>query len=304
MSELNEDTDRLQRFYFQRFNARGQLVNLDHTLAELLVRRDYPDPVLELLGQMMCAVAMIADGLKWPGSVALQSKGGHLRTSLAEHRHGGLMRAIARPASEDGFELPEDTSIDSLIGDGQLALSLIPAEDDRRSQPYQGLVAWEQDRLADNLRNYFATSEQLDTRFLLYADRQHARGLLLQRLPGGERDDFVHETLQQEFWERVSTRVDGTVPAELLGNSPPALLSRLFRDDSLVLAPAQPLLFACTCNRDKTSGVLRMLGREDMLELLEERGCIEVTCEFCGQLYRYDALETHLELSGNDLTKH
>ena len=49
MNELPDDTDRLQRFYFQRFNARGQLVMLDHTLAELLARRDYPDPVLELV---------------------------------------------------------------------------------------------------------------------------------------------------------------------------------------------------------------------------------------------------------------
>lgn len=305
-----QDADWLQRFYFQRFNARGQLVSLDYTLAELRSRREYPLPVLELLGEMLCAVAMIADGLKWPGSVALQSKGGALRTSVAEHRAGGLLRAIARPATEDGFDLADTATVTELIGAGQLALSLIPPDDDPRSQPYQGLIAWGGPSLAANLSAYFHSSEQLDTHFLLYADGQRARGLLLQKLPAAERQSFFNEDLQQVFWEHVVQRIGATAPSTLLFDSPPEFLSALFLDaskvldTSLVLAPPQPLEFGCTCTEEKTGSVLRMLGRQDVLELLEERGEIEVVCEFCGKIYRYDALRTHLLLEPDGLSKH
>ncbi|MEM6710078.1 MAG: Hsp33 family molecular chaperone HslO [Pseudomonadota bacterium] len=295
--------DWIRRFYFEAFNARGQIVQLDATLAELLARRDYPAAVLELLGQMLAAVAMIADGLKWPGSVALQSKGGALRTTLAEHRPGGLMRAIARPVDEDDWTSIQRASSADLIGDGQLALSLIPADDDRTSQPYQGMVAWEHDGLAANLATYFRASEQLDTRFLLFADRKRARGLLLQRLPGTERDTFVDEETQDSFWRRACERVERAAPESLAFESASRFLNSLFREETLTLAPSTPLSFACTCSREKTGGVLRMLGRDDILELLAERGDIEVTCEFCGLRYHYSSSDT-LELLDETLTRH
>jgi molecular chaperone Hsp33 len=34
-----------------------------------------------------------------------------------------------------------------------------------------------------------------------------------------------------------------------------------------------------------------MLGKEDMTELLRERGSIEVFCEFCNQRYEFDQID-------------
>ena len=37
--------------------------------------------------------------------------------------------------------------------------------------------------------------------------------------------------------------------------------------------------------------MLRTLGREESEGLIAERGLVEVACDFCGALYRYDAVD-------------
>lgn len=304
-------SDHLQRFHFERHAVRGALVRLDDTLGELRRRRAYPDRISAMLGEMLAAVAMIADGLKWPGSVALQSKGnGLIRTTLAEHRPTGLLRAIARSAEDQGplADIPEQqlAGLDAhaLIGGDQLALSLIPPDDDQRSQPYQGLIGWENDSLSANLTTYFRVSEQLETRFTLFASGTQARGLLLQRLPNASTASFVTEAEADDFWVELGLRLQTLAPAELAGTSATGFLSNLFAPENLILAPPRPLRFECTCNQEKTEDILRTLGKPDLLELLEERGEIEVTCEFCGLTYCFDHLATHLLFAEQPGTRH
>ena len=55
-------------------------------------------------------------------------------------------------------------------------------ENDDLSQRYQGVVPLSGERLAECLRGYFESSEQLPTRLWLHATRKGASGLLLQRL--------------------------------------------------------------------------------------------------------------------------
>lgn len=303
--------DQLQRFHFQHHAVRGVLVRLDETLAELKRRRAYPDRIAAMLGEMLAAVAMIADGLKWPGSVALQSKGsGLIRASLAEHRPVGMLRAIARGAEEQPplSELDEAELVGltagELIGGEQLALSLIPADNDNRNQPYQGLVGWQHDTLAANLMDYFAVSEQLETRIVLHADGNTARGLLLQRLPNATDASFVTEAAADDYWVELGLRLATLTPKDWTASDPERLLSNLFAPEPLTLAPVKPLAFQCTCNLQKTEDILRTLGKADLIELLEERGSISVTCEFCGLDYQFDHLATHLLFEQEPTTRH
>ena len=49
--------------------------------------------------------------------------------------------------------------------------------------------------------------------------------------------------------------------------------------------------FACSCSRDRVSTMLKGLGEEEVQGIIDERGSVEVGCEFCGQQYRYDAVD-------------
>ena len=44
------DTDFTQRFIFDENDARGELVSLERSYAEVLAKHPYPEPVAQLLG--------------------------------------------------------------------------------------------------------------------------------------------------------------------------------------------------------------------------------------------------------------
>ena len=92
-----------------------------------------------LLGEMFAAVTMVADNLKFSGAVSLQSQGdGALTRSLAECRDQHYLRGIAHVAADKAETIQSDNLADWL-GNGQLALSLLP-DKSTRMNPYQGLV--------------------------------------------------------------------------------------------------------------------------------------------------------------------
>jgi len=258
-------------------------------LSILNSHQSYPDNVASLLGEMLAAVALVADGIKFNGAVALQSRGpGPLSTVLAECRSRHLLRGIAR--WPEASTLPTTHSLPELLGAGQLALTLIP---DGTAQPYQGIVGLTQGALAGNLERYFADSEQLQTRLLLASSRDSVTGLLLQRLPDADDANEIELDENDAFWieiDRLSAALD---PQVLTQVAPATLLRRLYADHPLTLQPPRTLRFSCTCNRAKTSAALSSLSRGELIELLEEQSEIEVTCEICGEIHRFDSIDIH-----------
>ena len=53
-------SDSLQRFLLEGTPVRGEIVQLDATWRAVLERRDYPEPLETLLGEMMAAGALLS----------------------------------------------------------------------------------------------------------------------------------------------------------------------------------------------------------------------------------------------------
>src|SRR5690606_20386179 len=129
---------------------------------------------------------------------------------------------------------------------GVLAITVDPA----KGQRYQGIVALDGVNLAECLTNYFASSEQLPTRFWLQADGLRARGLLLQQLPA---DRLQEPEERQASWQHVLTLADTLQAEELLGLDNETLLHRLYHQESLRLFEPAPLQFRCSCSRERSA---------------------------------------------------
>ena len=284
--------DVLFRFNFADLPIRGQWVRLQASLHAAGQFRAYPRQASNLLGQMLASVAMIADNLKFSGAVALQSQGnGALRRSLAECRRHTDLRGIIHLTDDASFP-PSHQDIGAWLGQGQLAITLLPDEE-TGMQPYQGLVALDHGDLAKCLEEYFARSEQLDTR-LFFAGRterdaeQSVTGLLLQRLPIHPDASDAERDAAQDAWETLTALAATVTDAELAALDAPTLLHRLFHEYPCTLQTAKRLQYQCTCTQDRTDHTLMMLGEDDVQALLIERGEITVDCEFCGKRYRYE----------------
>jgi molecular chaperone Hsp33 len=77
----------------------------------------------------------------------------------------------------------------------------------------------------------------------------------------------------------------------LLNLDAETILHRLFWEEKLIrFEPLNPK-FACSCSRERVSNMIRSLGTEEVESILAERSHVEVGCDFCGQQYRYDAVD-------------
>lgn len=270
-------SDTLSRFIFENAPIRGETVCLQSTWSAVLERHDYPPLLLGILGELMAASALLTATLKLNGSMIMQIQGNGPVSLLVVECQGDMsLRATAKWEGE----LLQGT-LQDLVGDGRFVITLDPRDG---KQTYQGIVPLEGGSVAEILQNYMMRSEQLETRLWLTANDDTAAGMLLQKLPDQPEQDA-------DAWNRACQLADTVRPAELRMDTE-TLLHRLFNEEDLRLFKPQPVTFHCGCSREGVSRVLRMLGREEVHSILEERGKIEVHCEFCNQRYTFDPIDT------------
>ncbi|MGC3986072.1 MAG: Hsp33 family molecular chaperone HslO [Pseudorhodoferax sp.] len=310
----------LRKFLFDGLPVRGAIVRLTDAWQEVLRRRasnaaagPYPVPVQSLLGEMTAAAVLMQSGIQFDGALVLQVFGdGPLKLAVVEVQSDLRVRATAslNGAVENGATLAE---LINQSGQGRCAITLDPARKQPGQQPYQGVVALSDGegqsfgRMAEVLQHYMRHSEQLDTVLVLAADAQVAAGLLIQRLPvkgeanlagqasEGEATAQADTQGQNEDFNRIAHLAGTLKREELLTLDIDTVLRRLFWEERvLTFAPLTGEggpRFACTCSRERVAQMIRGLGQAEAESILAERGDIEVGCEFCGQQYRFDAVD-------------
>ena len=65
------------------------------------------------------------------------------------------------------------------------------------------------------------------------------------------------------------------------------LLFRLFHEEGVRVFEPRALTDGCRCSQEKLENVLRSMPRAE-IEDLKTEGAVEVTCQFCTKVYRFD----------------
>ena len=298
----------LHKFIFDGLPVRGMLVRLTDAWQEILQRRKagggYPPEVMQLLGEMTAAGALMQGNIKFNGALVLQIFGdGPVKLAVVEVQPDLSLRATA---TVTGDVLPGDSlsRLVNVTNQGRCAITLDPKDRLPGQQPYQGVVPLFGDQheklenLGEVLEHYMLQSEQLDTRLILAADGQVAAGLLIQRLPvqgqgnlqGGQRAD-EDEIGRNEDYKRIAMLAGTLKREELLGLDADTILHRLFWEEKVTrFVPSTPT-FACSCSQERVSGMLRSLGTAEVESIIAEQGRIDVGCEFCGAQYGFDPVD-------------
>ncbi|QEA13768.1 Hsp33 family molecular chaperone HslO [Comamonas flocculans] len=299
----------LQRFLFDGLPVRGAIVRLDDAWRELLARRAantetgaYPAAVARLLGEMLAGAVLMHAHVKYDGTLILQIAGdGPVRLAVAQVDSSLQLRATASVTAP----VAEDAPLAELVnggGAGRCAITLDPRQRTPGQQPYQGIVALADDAgqafadLGQGLQHYMQRSEQLPTVLVLAANQEVAAGLLVQRMPlSGEGNLGEGELPPDLDFERIATLAASLSREELLTLAPAEVLRRLFWQERLMgfapLTGAEGPRFACTCSRERVAEMLRGLGEDEVSSIVQERGEVEVGCEYCGRQYRFDAID-------------
>ena len=266
-----------QRFYFANSPVRGEIVQTQDCLNEIFERHAYPIIIQKLLAEFVTACVLLTATLKLEGRLSLQARGnGALKMMMAECNHHHQVRAIAQLT--EGAEFADEASLNDLLGDGLLVITLEP----ENGQRYQGVVELAGDNLADYLENYFSQSEQLPTRLWLAANQTQGAGLLLQALPQSQEDE------DEDRWTRLVQMTQTIKAEELLTLNADEVLYRLYHEEEVTLPESQAVTFSCTCSHEGTAQALLSIGQAECEDILAEQGDIRLNCQFCHTEYVFD----------------
>jgi len=246
--------------------------------------------------------ALLGASLKFSGTLTVQTRSdGPVRMIVADFASPGTVRACATFDVDAVAALGKAPRHEQLVGKGSIAITIDPDTDLER---YQGVVPLEGSGLAEAAMTYFEQSEQIPTAIRISVatlatrgaqgreSHWRAGGILIQNLaalggiqPVGGADDRD----QEDDWPRATALFSTIEAHELVDPQVEAerLLYRLYHEDGVRVFDVQPLVFACRCDADRVSAVLRQYPPAELQGLAEKDGLIRATCEFCSTTYAF-----------------
>lgn len=275
LNPVDAPPNRVRSFLFEQLDIRGAWVQLGPAWREMIAGRDYPEPVVELLGQLAGVATLISANLKQAGRLTFQLRGeGAVSLLVMDCDEQLRLRGMARSTPELSAG-----SLPALLGDGALTLTLDTAG---MRQPYQSHVPLQGDSVAAVFEHYLTQSEQTPTRLWLAANHETAAGLFLQALPGADERDA-------DGWNRVQILASTVRAEELLGLGSIKLIERLFPEEDVRVYDPRPVSYYCPYDPAKIYSMLRSVGQTACESILAEHGEIRVHDDVCNHEYVLDA---------------
>ena len=295
---MTPSKDTLQRFLFENISIRGELTQLNTSWQAIIENHNYPPVVRDILAQMLVAGVLLAATLKFKGRITLQIQGnGALPFVVTECTSEYAIRGLAHYEQDI-----TDANLKTLVGDGQLAITL---ETENSGERYQSIVELVGDTVADAIEHYLETSEQLSTRLWLFSNNEAAAGLLIQTLPPESVDNENPAQTQSDSdgWNRVEQLSATISDDELLTLDAQKILHRLYHEEDVRVFDSEPVYFRCSCSQERVANMLRSLGKEEVKSMIEEKNIISISCEFCNHPYEFDAIDAEQLFTASLLTE-
>jgi molecular chaperone Hsp33 len=277
---MKHKPDSIQRFLLEEAHVRGEVAYLNATYQQIMSQRDYPPTVKRLLGESLVACVLLAETLKFKGSLSIQFQGDErLPLILVQCDDQLHLRGLAK--FKPGLD--EKDYLHAFM-QGQMVFTIQSAQ---HTQNYQSQLPIDSGSIAQNIMHYFAQSEQIATFVWLAMDEEQAGGFLIQLLPSQE----THPEEREHFWEYALKIGQTMTSEELFTLDNETLLYRLYHETKVrVFEPKLPR-FQCRCTPEKMKQVLRVIGQEECQQLLSTYKAVDVHCEFCNQFYSFDSID-------------
>lgn len=282
--------DSIHRFIFEHHAIRGEMVRLDEASQQLLKRHNYPPFLANLLQQAALVSILLANSIKFDGKISLQLlTPGLLKMLIVQATSDLTFRGLIR---FDDSLCDDELKFADLARSGQMCITIEPEKGER----YQGVVPLDGSSLAECVENYFLRSEQLATRLWLFSNGEQAFGVMLQAMPGME---------QPEVFEHLNILTNTLTAEECFSTPSETLLHRLFHQESVKHLGANLVGFACGCSEKKMLNSLSAMSDDEIHDIFDKEGQIEVTCEFCLNQFNFTELDIKKQASppGN-MTRH
>ena len=239
------------------------------------------------LGRTLIAASMLGAELKAEdASLTLQIKGGGpLGTITAVSDSEGNVRGyLQNPTVDLPLKGPGKLNVGAGVGtDGQLTV----IKDLGMREPFIGSVQLVSGEIAEDVTMYLAESEQVPSvcalGVLVDTDKSvwYAGGFIISLLPDATEEDIARIEDNLTKIPSVTTMLhDGLSLEDIIGEVLYGLRIE-FLEESF---PE----YRCNCSEDRVTRALISMGVRELKSLMQEQESVEVTCQFCDKIYRFD----------------
>jgi len=270
-------------------SARIHVINSTAIVNEAIRIHGTAPTATAALGRVLTVTSMMGAMLgEKENSLSLTIKGsGIAGTVLAVADYYGNVRGyISNPLADKERKPNGKLDVSGIIGPGTLTV----AKDVGDDQPYNGTIELVSGEIAEDVAQYYATSEQCPTLCALgvLVDVDYtckaAGGVLIQLLP------FADEAVIAKLEQNAASLVNLSHRfAEGMTNEEIAAMAL----EGIPYSPFDELEvdYKCTCSRERTERAVLSLGKTEIEKLLDEAEAegkpreLELSCQFCNQRY-------------------
>ena len=239
------------------------------------------------LGRLLCATSMMGNMLKQKNAfINLRVLGdGEMGAVVAVGDSRGNVRGyVENPGCSTEYYNSGKINVAKAVGkNGTLSVM----RDYGTGDPYIGQVELCSGEIAEDITNYFATSEQIPTVCALgvLINKEDgevllAGGLLIQLLPGA----------YDEAIDRLEENVKNLEPVTTMlakGMSILDICKTALQGFEVEVLDENPVNYVCSCSREKLERYFMTMSDEEIRTLPDESGKTEAVCQFCNKRYAF-----------------
>lgn len=156
--------------------------------------------------------------------------------------------------------------------------------------PYIGVSPLVSGEIAEDFANYFVKSEQRNSAVALgvLVDKNGVRasgGYLINPMPDAKEEDI--SAVEQSIFKSgaMSRMLDENLTLEEIAR-------KITGDENVKLIEDKIIPeFKCDCSKEHIQNVLMTIGKEELKDMLENEGKVELVCHFCNKKYLFNKEE-------------
>lgn len=267
------------------FNGRARVAIVDSTDAcKTLVEMHNLSPVAAAaLGRALTASAYLISNLKSTSDrLSMTINGGGPLGKIIIAGEANKIRGYVQNPLID-LPLRADNKLDVAGAVGKKG-TINVIKDLGLKEPYVGVCELVTGEIAEDFAHYLLKSEGITNAVALGVLTENqgvvaCGGVIIEAMPEiSEPQLYMLEDIMSNF-SNVSSLLKEKSINEIMEFYFSHLEASIFKDERIILE--------CKCSNEKMKDLIKSLGKNEVNELLNERGNIEINCEFCSEKYQY-----------------